>query len=284
MITREDFQSLVKNGPLILDGAIGSNLYNCGMPLGCATDIWCLEHPDILRSLQEGYVAAGSKVLYTATFMSHPKVLQDFGLAMETERINEDLAKLTRSVSDSVLVAGSITNHISKCSSFEEMVGDYRRQVKGLLNGGVDFIVGETLLSLTEVEAIYTACELEGCSSYMFSLTMLSGGFLLDQTYAGPVLQQIEALNPLAVGFNCVPADSFTEGLVQTLRKYVNGPLVCKPNGGIPTLTEKGASYAQTPDEFAEIVVSCNRAGANILGGCCGTSPQHIRTMVQRLF
>ena len=154
---------------------------------------------------------------------------------------------------------------------------NYRRQIRGLIDGGADILVGETLLYPQEAEAILTAAELEGAGATMYSFTMQSDGALLSGADGGLVLRELEQAGAAAVGFNCVAADMMTPYLVTKLRRYVKGPLICKPNAGIPTINAQGiAEYAQTPEEFAGILVQCAQNGATLLGGCCGTAPEYI--------
>ena len=163
---------------------------------------------------------------------------------------------------------------------FELLVDNYRCQIRGLIDGGCDLLVGETLLYPQEAEAILTAAELEGSGAVMYSFTMQSDGALLSGTDAVPVLQDLEQAGAAAVGFNCVAADVLTPSLVSRLRRYIKGPLICKPNAGIPTIDSDGiAVYSQTPEEFAAIMAQCTANGANLLGGCCGTGPKHIKAL-----
>ena len=118
MLTKEQFHNLLQEGPLLLDGATGSNLMKAGMPRGCCTEQWVLDNPDALTSLQRAYVEAGSKLLYAPTFQAQPIALERVGLARNTEKINEQLAKLSRSVSGQVLIAGDLTTLAVYCDSF----------------------------------------------------------------------------------------------------------------------------------------------------------------------
>ena len=289
MITKEQFYKLLEQKPLILDGATGSNLQKMGMPRGCCTEKWILEHPQALLNLQGQYVDAGSQIIYAPTFQAQPIALEKVGLEKETEKINEQLVKLSRSVSPSVLVAGNLTTLATYTDSFDEsffdlLVENYRRQIKGLLSGGADLLAAETLMYPTEAEAILTAAELEGAETVLYTFTMQADGSLFSGRDCGPVLQELEQAGAAAVGFNCVAADHMLPGLVSRLRRYVKGPLVCKPNAGNPVIgSDNLAHYPMLPDEFAEIQKNCLAMGASILGGCCGTAPEFIRAMCQNI-
>lgn len=285
MLTREQFHQKIADGLRILDGATGSNLRNAGMPKGCCAEQWILENPEPLVSLQRAYAEAGSQIIYAPTFQAQPIALKAVGLEKQTEKINAALVALSRSAAPGCLIAGDLTTLATFCDSwdpdsFELLVENYRCQIRGLIDGGCDLLVGETLLYPQEAEAILTAAELEGAGAVMYSFTMQSDGALLSGSDAVPVLQELEQAGAAAVGFNCVAADVLTPSLVSRLRRYVKGPLICKPNAGIPVIDDNGiAVYSQSPEEFARIMAQCAANGANLLGGCCGTEPKHIRAL-----
>lgn len=282
MLTKEALQAIVQGGPLLLDGATGSNLIKMGMPRGCCTEEWILANPDVLVALQREYVRAGSRILYAPTFQAQPIALERVGLANHTEAINAQLAALSRSVSADALVAGDLTTLAVYTDSwdpekFDLLVENYRRQIKGLIDGGVDLLIAETLMYPQEAEAILTAAELEGATCCMYTFTMQPDGSLFSGMDAGPVLKNLEEAGAAAVGFNCVAADNLTAGLVSKLRRYVRCPIICKPNAGIPVIGEDQLPhYPMQPEEFAEILQDCRSMGASILGGCCGTDPTFI--------
>ena len=282
MLTKEKLLTKIQEGFCILDGATGSNLRNAGMPKGCCAEVWILEHPEPLVALQRAYAEAGSKIIYAPTFQAQPIALKAEGMDAHTEKINEALVALSRSAAPGCLIAGDITTLATFCDSWDEgnfdlLVENYRRQIRGLIEGGADLLVGETLLYPQEAEAILCAAELEGAGAQMYTFTMQGDGSLFSGADAGPILKSLEEAGASAVGFNCVAADMMTPYLISKLRRYVKGPLICKPNAGVPTIGPDGiAHYAQTPEEFAAIMCQCRNNGATILGGCCGTAPEYI--------
>ena len=282
MLSKKAFQERLQAGPLLLDGATGSNLRAAGMPRGCCTEQWVLDHPQALVDLQKRYAQAGSQVIYAPPFQAQPIALEAVGLAEQTEAINEKLVKLTRSVSDDILVAGDLTTLAVFTDSFDPdnfdlLVENYRRQIKGLLNGGADLLAAETLMYPLEADAILTAAELEGAETVLYTFTMQPDGSFFSGRDAGPVLRELEQAGAAAVGFNCVAADDMLPGLVSKLRRYVKGPLVCKPNAGMPVIGEDQIPrYPMEPEVFTRLVLSCRDMGASILGGCCGTDPSFI--------
>ena len=289
MLTKNELSAYFKKN-VLLDGATGSNLQKVGMPRGCCTEEWILANPDKLVALQRQYVAAGSNILYAPTFQAQPIALDRVGLAKQAEAINAHLVALTKSVSPDVLVAGNLTTLAVYCDSFDPenfdlLVENYRVQIGGLLEGGADLLAAETLMYPQEAEAIFTAAELEGAEAVLYTFTMQSDGSLFSGRDAAPVLQELEAAGACAVGFNCVAADNMTTGLVSRLKRYVKGPLVCKPNAGNPVIGPDNLPvYPMNPQEFADIIANCADMGANILGGCCGTTPAHIAAVYKQLY
>ena len=240
MLTRKELSAYFSN-TVLLDGATGSNLQKAGMPRGCCTEEWILANPDKLVALQRQYAAAGSNILYAPTFQAQPIALDRVGLAKQAEAINAHLVALTKSVSPDVLVAGNLTTLAVYCDSFDPenfdlLVENYRVQISGLLEGGADLLAAETLMYPQEAEAIFTAAELEGAEAMLFTFTMQPDGSLFSGRDVAPVLKELEDAGACAVGFNCVAADNMTAGLVSRLKRYVKGPLVCKPNAGNPVI------------------------------------------------
>ena len=289
MLTKEEFHNKISTGVRFLDGATGSNLQKAGMPRGCCTERWILEHPDALIDLQRRYAQAGSQILYAPTFQAQPIALEKVGLSEKTEEINAQLVALTRSVSPNVLVAGNLTTLATFTDSFDEanfdlLVENYRRQIRGLIDGGADLLAAETLMYPLEAEAILTAAELECAGAVLYTFTMQPDGALFSGREVGPVLKELEDAGAAAVGFNCVAADSMTAGLVSKLRRYVKGPLVCKPNAGVPVIgADRLPHYPMSPGEFSDILADCVQMGATLLGGCCGTAPEFICAVKERL-
>ena len=288
MLTREEFSKLLSEGPLILDGATGSNLQKAGMPRGCCTEEWVLANPEPLVQLQRAYMIAGSQIVYAPTFQAQPIALERVGLHRQTEAVNAQLVALSRSAAPDCLIAGDLTTLATfmdsfDAANFDTMVENYRVQIGGLLEGGADLLAAETLMYPLEAEAILTAAELEGASAVMYTFTMQPDGSFFSGRDAGPVLKELEESGAVAVGFNCVAADSMLPGLVSKLRRYVKGPLVCKPNAGVPVIgPDKLAHYSMAPEEFGRIVRQCADMGATILGGCCGTAPEYIAALTSQ--
>ena len=282
MLSTQEFQNMLSGGVMLLDGATGSNLQKAGMPRGCCTEKWVLDHPQPLIDLQRQYYEAGSQIIYAPTFQAQPIALAREGLDAQTEIINERLAKLSRQAAPHALIAGDLTTLAVYCDSWDEsnfdlLVENYRRQIKGLIQGGVDLLAAETLMYPQEAEAIFTAAELEGAGAVLYTFTMQSDGALFSGMDGIKVLKNLADAGAAAVGFNCVAADNLTAGLVAKMRRSISVPIVCKPNAGNPVIGDDGlAHYPMGAEEFAVICSDCKEMGAKLIGGCCGTTPAHI--------
>ena len=285
MLTRKEFQEKLSAGLRYLDGATGSNLMKAGMPRGCCTEEWVLAHPEAIITLQRGYAAAGAQIIYAPTFQAQPIALERVNLHRQAPAINAQLVALSRAAAPDCLIAGDLTTLATYTDSYDEakfdlLLENYRTQIGGLLEGGADLLIAETLLYPQEAEAILTAAELEGAETVLYSFTMQPDGSLFSGMPALPVLQELEEAGAAAVGFNCVAADGLLPQLVKKLRSGLSGPLICKPNAGIPTIgPDQIPVYPMGPEEYANIMKQCAAAGATLLGGCCGTTPDHIRAL-----
>ena len=289
MLTREELKKFFCQGVCLLDGATGSNLMKVGMPRGGCTEEWVLANPDKLVALQRAYAQAGSQILYAPTFQAQPIALERVNLQSHTEEINAHLVALSKRAAPDCLIAGDLTTLATFTDSWDEnnfdlLVENYRRQIRGLVDGGADLLAAETLLYPQEAEAILTAAELEEAEAIIFSFTMQPDGSLFSGMDAGVVLKELEDAGASAVGFNCVAADMMTPYLVSKLRRNVKGPLICKPNAGIPVIeSDNMPHYPMMPAEFSKILENCIQMGAAVVGGCCGTTPEHIAEVARKI-
>ena len=215
MLSRQELQKKFAGGVRFLDGATGSNLMKVGMPRGCCAEQWILENPESLVTLQRQYAQAGSQIIYAPTFQAQPIALERAGLEKQTEAVNAALVALSRSAAPNALIAGDLATLSGFTDSwdadkFDLLVENYRRQIRGLIDGGADLLAAETLMYPQEAEAILTAAELEGAGAVMYSFAMQSSGFLYSGMDAGPILRELEESGAAAVGFNCVSADMMT--------------------------------------------------------------------------
>ena len=285
-MTRQEFAKWCAGGIRLLDGATGSNLLRAGMPHGVCTELWVLEHPQVLEALQKRYAAAGSRIVYAPTFCANRPALAGYGLSDRLHQMNVSLVQLSRrAVGPDVYVAGDMTTLGHPVSedgphSYHELIRVYREQAEALLDGGVDLFAVETMMgveeSLAAVEAIRSVCDLP----ILCTLSLQSDGKAYFDGSAAEAAPALEALGADAVGVNCASGPDQLGIVVQTMKKACTLPIIAKPNAGLPTITDSGeAIYSLTPEAFAAAMLPLADAGAVLLGGCCGTTPEHIAAL-----
>lgn len=287
-MTREEFRERVKQGVLFLDGATGSNLRAMGMPVGVSTEEWVLEHPDVLEGLQRRYVEAGSNVILAPTFTANRIGLSMYGLENKLEQMNRDAVALSRRAADGkAMVAADMTTTGKRVDdpdgiTYSELMDAYSEQASVLADAGVDLFVVETMLGVTEcsaaIEAIRSVCDLP----IICTMTLDSIGGAYFDGDAESAAEQLPALGADAFGVNCGQGPELYEGLIRRLSGVCDVPIVAKPNAGMPVMQPDGSAYyAMTPGKFAREMQKLYAAGARILGGCCGTTPEHIAMLTQ---
>ncbi len=283
-MTRELFQALTGEY-LLLDGATGSNLMKNGMPRGACTETWILEHPDTIAELQRAYVHAGSKVVYAPTFTANEYYLSQRGLGDRLESLNRDLVALSRqAVGNEIFVAGDITTVGRPDVSYEQLLEIYSRQAAALRNAGVDLFVIETMMGLDETMAALEACRMASELPVLCSFSVTSDGMLYFGGNVYDACSQLEEFGADAVGINCSCGPDQLGTIVKNLADRLSVPVMAKPNAGMPVIDEDGtAVYSMTPEEFAQQMKRLYQAGARILGGCCGTTPDHIAALSEIL-
>ena len=284
-MTREDVRALTEQGTVLMDGATGSNLMKAGMPRGTCTEQWVCGHRDVLIGLQRAYKEAGSQIVIAPTFTANRISLAGHGLEQEIVRINRELTAMSReAVGQDVLVAGDLTTIGNTQGEYELLLDVYKEQIQILCGGGVDLIIAETMLGLEETMAALEACRQVCDLPIICSLTVEADGSLF---FGGNVYEAAQALAEMgadAVGINCSVGPDQLEAVVRGIRAGVSVPVLAKPNAGMPAIDEKGeAVYSMGPDEFAAHMERLVEAGAGIIGGCCGTTPEYIRKTAERI-
>lgn len=284
-MTKQEFQQLVKSGPVILDGATGSNLMKAGMPRGICTEKWVCENPEPLTRLQQAYKKAGSQIVYASTFSANRISLGNYGLENQVKELNTALMGISRNaVGKDVLVAGDLTTTGKQEISYEELLEAYKEQILALVEAGADLLVAETMMGITEcmaaIDAAASVCELP----VMCTLTVESDGSLF---FGGNIYEAVETLAEMgadAVGINCSTGPDQLLSVVENMRKKVSVPLIVKPNAGMPVIDEMGNTvYSMGAEDFASHMKRLVEAGADIVGGCCGTAPEYIQRLCKIL-
>lgn len=280
---RATFRKMVDQKIMILDGAFGTELQKRGMPTGVCPEQWVLEHPESIIEIQKEYRTAGSIAVYTCTFSGNRMKLAEFGLAEQVLEMNRKLALLSReAVGESGLVAGdlSITGQFVRPFGqipFETVVDVYKEQVKGLLEGGVDFFAIETMTDLQEARAAVIAVK-ESCSlPICVTMTFDEDGRTLTGTDPVTALITLQSLGADAIGCNCSTGPETMVKFIQQMKPYARVPLVAKPNAGLPKLVDGKTVFSMRAAEFGTYVNVLIDSGVSLIGGCCGTSPEFIK-------
>lgn len=283
-MNKQEFHALIKDRPIFLDGATGSNLQKKGMPTGVCPEQWILEHKEVMMELQRAFVSAGSNIVYAPTFTANRIKLKEYGLEGEIRRINQELVAVSReAVNGHAYVAGDLTMTGEQLSpigkmDFEELIEVYKEQIRYLAEAGVDLLVIETMMSLQETRAAVIAAK-EVCDlAVMATLTFEADGRTLFGTDAATAAIVLEGLGVAAVGTNCSTGPDKMVEVVRRMAEVTTIPIIAKPNAGLPSLDAEGNTvYDMEADVFGECMRDIVSAGASIIGGCCGTTPDYIR-------
>jgi 5-methyltetrahydrofolate--homocysteine methyltransferase len=284
------YKLLASRDWLMADGATGTNLFNMGLTAGEPPEFWNVDHPDRIRTLYRGAVEAGSDIFLTNTFGGNASRLKLHNAQGRVRELNRIGASLGREIADAagrpVVVAGSVgpTGDI-----FEPMgtlthahaVEMFHEQAEGLKEGGADVLWIETISAAEEYKAAAEAAKLAGmpwCGTMSFDT---AGRTMMGLTSAG-LVEMVKGLPypPLAFGANCGVGAS---DLMRTVMGFVAAgpavPLIAKGNAGIPKYHDGHIHYDGTPELMAEYAVLARDAGVRIIGGCCGTMPEHLKAM-----
>ena len=282
-MTKEEFLKLSNNKILFLDGATGTNLMKAGMPAGVCPENWILEHKDVMLQLQRSYAEAGADIIYAPTFTGNRIKLADYGLGDRIKEINTELVKLTKEAAPGVLVAGDITMTGRQLKpigdlDFEELIDVYKQQIKILEAAGCDILVVETMMSLQECRAALLAAKEVTDLAVMVTLTFEADGRTLYGSDAASSAITLEALGACAIGANCSTGPDKMVSIIRDMAAVTSIPIIAKPNAGLPSVDENGnTEYDMDCNTFVQEMEQLVYAGASIIGGCCGTTPDYIR-------
>lgn len=288
-MTKQELQDLFQKGPIILDGATGSNLMAKGMPMGVCPEDWIYHHKEAIVSLQKAYVEAGTQILYAPTFTANRIKLAEYDMEDRLEELNRAMVRYSREAAgDRAFVAGDLTMTGRQLYPvgdlmFEDLVDVYKEQVRAILKEGVDLFVIETMMSLQECRAALLAVK-ETCDLLvMISLTYNEDGRTLYGTSPEIAMVVLEHMGADIVGVNCSTGPLAMIPLVKAMLPYADIPIMVKPNAGMPELENGETVYKMTPEEFADACEQLIDVGAAVVGGCCGTRPDHIKALADRM-
>jgi len=274
---------LASGDVLVADGATGTMLQDAGLPTGMPGEAWIMERPDEIMALHRAYVQAGSQLILTATFGGTRTRLKAAGLEAQVIEINTRAADLAREVAGADIYVGGDIGPSGELMppmgklTYETAVDIFAEQAQGLAAGGVDCIYIETMGDLNEakaaVEGAQQACDLPVFCTFSFDTHGRTGMGISPAQAA----EAMAAMDVQATGANCghAPAEVL-EFLPQIGKAAPQTYLIAKPNAGIPRIVKRQVVYDATPEMMADLAVRYVKLGAQIVGACCGSSPQHI--------
>lgn len=289
---KQEFRKFVDSKIVILDGATGSNLQKKGMTSGVCPEQWILNNKEALIELQLDYLKAGTDILYAPTFTANRIKLEEYGLEEQIKEYNYNLVNLSKEAIErygewnntkrNVYIAGDLTMTGEQLYPlgklrFEELIDIYKEQIQYLVEAGVDLLVVETMMSLQECRAAVIAAK-ETCDlPVMVTLTFGDDNRTLYGTNPETAVIVLQNLGVDAIGVNCSTGPEKMCNILNLMKEYAKVPLIAKPNAGLPKLVEGNTVFDMEADEFAEKSKDLIMAGACIIGGCCGTTPEHIK-------
>lgn len=284
-MTKQEFQQLTQK-TVLLDGATGSNLMAQGMPRGICTEQWVIEHKDIIQKLQRDYIDAGSQIIYAPTFGGNRLSLKNHHLEDQIENINRTLLSYSREIAGNrCYVAGDVTTSGQFVTAdggytYEDAYEMYREQIGILADAGADLIVAETMINIEETLAAVDAANSVCSLPVMCTVTVEADGSIFSDGNAIEAVSALEGAGADAVGINCSVGPDQLVSVVRSIREAVSIPVIAKPNAGMPVIDDQGnAVYSMTSSDFARHMKALVDAGAVLVGGCCGTTPEFIRAL-----
>lgn len=285
------FLDRLKSGEvLVADGATGTNLQKMGLNAGTPPEAWVLEQPEKVLDLECAFVAAGSDIILSCTFGATRLRLKDTRWVERTEEINRKAVELARKAAGTrpgVLVGGSMgpTGLLLKPYgplTYEEALSAYAEQAKVLSESGVDLLVIETQFSLDEARAALEGVRRAGDLPVVVSFSYDRGVRTMMGVKPAQVVQAFQPLGVTVIGANCGLKPENMETIIKEYSEATSGLLLwAKPNAGMPVIGDDGtANYDITPEQMGEYAKRYVQAGARIVGGCCGSTPGHVRAIV----
>jgi len=279
------FLEYLKKHVMVLDGATGTYMQQNGMQPGICPEQFAIDNPDVLAKVQRDYIDAGSRAIYTFSMGGNAHKLGEFSLGDDVVRINKALAQLSADVAgDRAFVGGDLSSTGSFLKplgdlEFEQVVDIYKQQIQALVSGGVDFIVIETMIDISETRAAIIAAK-ETCDlPVVASMTFDEHGKTLTGTGAAAAAMTLISAGADVVGLNCSTGPKEMVELVKAMKAVSSAPILVKPNAGMPHVVDGQTHFDLTCPAFAEYTAPLIEAGANLIGGCCGTDPGFIKAV-----
>ncbi|MGA7730558.1 MAG: bifunctional homocysteine S-methyltransferase/methylenetetrahydrofolate reductase [Chloroflexia bacterium] len=283
---------LGEQAPIICDGAMGTMLYSMGVPANSCFDECNLSAPDLVRRVHEAYIKAGAEIIETNTYGANRFKLASFDLADKVKRINMRGARLAREVREvigmPVMVAGAVgplgkpIKPVGLISGLEAR-SMFREQIESLLEGGVDLIILETFRDLEEMRQALIAAR-EACDLPLVAqMTFEEDGRTQVGNTPQEIVKALQQLGADVIGANCSTGPQRMSRVIADMVSHATLPISAQPNAGWPETVNNRVVYVSTPEYMANFALRMLEGGAKILGGCCGTTPAHIRALAEAL-
>jgi 5-methyltetrahydrofolate--homocysteine methyltransferase len=289
------FRALLdEGGPILADGAMGTMLFANGLQFGDPPELWNLEHPDVIRRIQRAYLEAGSRIVLTNTFGGNRLRLGLHGLQDRVDELNRTAAILlraeVRAAGDTALVAGDVGPSGEIVAplgtlDYDEAVDVFREQAASLVAGGVDLIWIETMSDLNEMRAAIQGVRAASPGiALIATMTFDTRGHTMMGVSPEEAVAHLDAWGVDAIGGNCGNGPDELIPVIAAMHAVApDVVLVAKSNAGMPELVDMQAVYRASPETMAGTALEMRDAGARIIGGCCGSSPDHVRAMADAL-
>lgn len=288
-LDRTKFAQLARKG-ILLDGALGTELAKAGMPAGCCPEEWCLAHPEKFCAIQRNYCQAGSTLIYAPTFGCNRCKLAEFHLQDETPRMAEELVRISRkNVPSDVWIFGDIAptgRFVEPYGdvSFEEAEQVYFESASAMVRGGADGFAIETMMDLQEARAAFLGTRRAAPDlPILVTMTFEASGRSLTGCSPLAALTVFQSLGADAFGCNCSTGPAEMREIIRQLFPFARIPLVAKPNAGLPKYLDGKTVFPMDAESFAREASGLREAGASLVGGCCGTTPEHLSALHRSL-
>ena len=286
-----DFLARIKQSPVLCDGAMGTLLYAKGIFINRSYDELNLSQPELIRGIHHDYLQAGAEIIETNTFGANSFRLGRHSLADKVADVNRAGARLAREAAKSfdVWVAGSVgplgtrIEPLGK-TSFQEARDAFREQIEALVEGGVDLLILETFGYLEEIhQAMLAVREVSASIPLVAQVTIDEDGNCLDGSDPETFVAKLEEWGADVIGCNCSVGPVAMLDAMERVRAATSLPLAAQPNAGIPRSVDGRNIYLCSPEYMASYARKFVAAGVRLVGGCCGTTPEHIRVMKSAL-
>jgi len=279
---------LARTHPVLCDGAMGTMLQAHGLQPGACPELWNIERPEVIRAIHAAYIEAGSRMISTNTFGANRLKLESYGMAERVIELNSVGVVVAREaagpenfVAGSIGPTGKLLEPLGDLT-FGEAVELFAEQALGQAQAGADVILMETFSDLEEAKAALTGALKSDIPCFCTMAFDTGGRTMMGVDPVGAAAELTDA-GASGVGANCGVGPAQTLEIVRRMREATSGILIAQPNAGLPRLVEGRTVYDSTPEEMAEYAVKFARMGVNIIGACCGSTPEHIRAMADSL-